>query len=72
MMTVVKRATLPFALAVLLVACGSNQEAGNTAAEAAHGEGDGEHKGEAAEGAIVLAPRQIAAAGIQLLSLIHI
>ena len=65
MMTTVKRAILPVTLTLLLAACGSGQEAGNavagnTAEEAGHGEAEGEHKGEAAEGAIVLTPRQIA------------
>ena len=71
MMTLTKRATLPVTLALLLAACGgepeaSNAVAGNTTEEAGHGEAEGEHKGEAAEGAIVLTPRQIAAAGIQI------
>ena len=71
MMITVKRATLPVTLALLLTACGGDQEAGNavaddTAKEAGHGEAEGEHKGEIAEGAIVLTPRQITAAGIAI------
>ena len=71
MMTTVKRATLPVTLVLLLAACGSGQEAGNavagnTAEEAGHGEAEGEHTGDATEGAIILTPRQITAAGIQI------
>lgn len=71
MMITVKRATLPVTLALLLTACGGDQEADNavaddTAKEAGHGEAEGEHKGEIAEGAIVLTPRQITAAGIAI------
>ncbi|MFD1034808.1 efflux RND transporter periplasmic adaptor subunit [Sphingomonas hankookensis] len=70
-MTIVKRVTLPVTLALFLAACGNGQEAdnavaGNTAEEAGHGEAEGEHKGEAAKEAIVLTPRQITAAGVQI------
>lgn len=71
MMTTAKRAIMPVTLALLLAACGGGQEAGetptNATAEAGHSEAEGEH-GEAggAEGTIALTPRQITAAGIQI------
>ena len=71
MMTTRRRAIMPVTLALLLAACGGGQETGetpsNTTAEAGHSEAEGEH-GEAggAEGAIALTPRQIIAAGIQI------
>ncbi len=71
MMTTRGRAIVPVILALLLAACGGGQEAGetpsNTTAEVDHSEAEGEH-GEAggAEGAIALTPRQITAAGIQI------
>lgn len=71
MMPIVKRATLPITLALVLAACSGGEEAGNAVAgnaaeESGHSEAEGEHKGGAAEGAIALNPRQITAAGIQI------
>ena len=70
MMTTAKRAIMPVTLVLSLAAC-EGQEAGetptNATAEAGHSEAEGEH-GEAggAEGTIALTPRQITAAGIQI------
>ncbi len=70
MMTTAKRAIMPVTLVLSLAAC-EGQEAGetptNATAEAGHSEAEGEH-GEAggAEGTIALTPRQITAAGLQI------
>ena len=73
MMTTISRATLPVTLALLLAACGGQEDgnavAANTAEEPGHSEAEGEHGGEesgAPEGAITLTPQQIAAAGITI------
>lgn len=69
MKTVTKRAALPVAIALILAGCGGQPEGGNEAAtgEAAEAAEKGEAgEAQASEGAIVLTPQQIAAAGIQI------
>lgn len=69
MKTATRRAALPVAIALMLAGCGGQPEAENETAtgEAAETVEKGEGlEAEASEGAIVLTPQQIAAAGIQI------
>ena len=69
MKTILTGGVLPFGLALLLAACGSNSEGGNETAgneTSAGAEAGGNETAHADEGAVTLSADQIAAAGVQI------